>query len=439
MDIIIENANIITMDSEERVLYGSILIEDGIITSIGKNIKGKKKGAYKIIDAEGAFLLPGFIQTHIHTGQTLFRGMADNLELLEWLSDYIWPLEKAHNKNSVYASACLSVLEMISSGTTTFLDIGLVKNVESIFKAVIEGGIRGIICKMLMDKSDSNKIPGEDISESIDEIKYLFSKYHNLENGRVMLGVGPRFALSLNEESLLRSADIAKELGLIITTHSSENIREVMAVKDRFGSSNIEYLNRCGVLGKKSIIAHCIWLEKKDYDILKETGTSVAHCPSANLKLSSGFARIPEMLEFGINITLGADGAPCNNNLSILNEMRLAALIHKPRVGPKKMDAKTVLKMATIYGAKALGLDNIIGSIEIGKRADIVIINNHRPHINPIENPYSAIVYSSNESDIRCVIVDGNIIYKDGRHFFWDEEEVVKRALEEKRDLLKRL
>lgn len=439
MDLIIENAYIITMDAEDNTLKGAVLVEDGEIKEIGRRVKAKKEKTYSVIDARGGFLLPGFVQTHIHTGQTLFRSMADDLELLSWLKEYIWPLEAAHNERSVYASARLSILEMIASGTTTFLDIGLVRHTESIIKALSESGIRGIICKMLMEKSDTDKAPGEDIGQSEAEIRYLHKRYHNSENGRIMLGIGPRFALSLGEESLRRSSDLAKELGLIITTHSSENLKEIMEVKERFGDSNISFLNRCGILSKNSVIAHCIWLEKRDFDILKESGASVAHCPSANLKLASGFARVPEMLEYGINVTLGADGAPCNNNLSILNEMRLAALIHKPRCGPKKMDARTVLKMATIYGARALGLDSLIGSIEVGKRADMVIIGNRGAHINPLDDPYSAIVYSSNESDVECVISEGKVVYKDKRHYLWDTEEVVARANEEKKRLLKRL
>ncbi|MGC8928161.1 MAG: amidohydrolase family protein [Myxococcota bacterium] len=427
------------MDSTDTVLNGSILIKDGIIKSIGRINKKGIKSTCEVIDAEGAFVLPGFIQTHIHTGQTLFRGMADDLDLLEWLSKHIWRYEAAHNKESVYASARLSILEMISSGTTTFLDIGLVHNVESIFMALKESGARGVVCKMLMDSKGHPEGLGEDITKSESEIRYLFPEYHRSEGGRLMLGIGPRFALSVSKESLIRASGLAKELGLIITTHSSENIREVMMVKDLFNDSNIAYLYKCGLLNKNSIIAHCIWLERGDYDLLRDTQTSVAHCPSANLKLASGFARIPEMLESGINVTLGADGAPCNNNLNMLTEMRIAALIHKPRVGPKKMDAKSILKMATINGAKALGLDDEIGSIEIGKKADLIVIRNDSPHMNPFDNPYSAIVYSSDRSDVSYVIVDGRIIYRDGWHFQWDRDEVVKRAVEEKKKLLKRL
>ncbi|MCX7943817.1 MAG: amidohydrolase family protein [Deltaproteobacteria bacterium] len=439
MDLIIENASIITMDNNDSITHGSLVIEAGIIKHIGNIPKHLKKHPYMVINAEGNYLLPGFIQTHIHTGQTLFRGMVDDLELLDWLSRYIWPLEMAHNETSVYESARLSILEMISSGTTTFLDIGLVHHTESIIRALYESGIRGIICKMLMDKSESRHVPYESLDVSEAEIRYLFSKYHNLENGRIMIGIGPRFALSLREESLIRSAQLARELGIIITTHSSENIKEITEVRDQYKDSNISLLNKCGILSKNSVIAHCIWLEKKDFDILLESGASVAHCPGSNLKLGSGFAKIPEMLDYGINVTLGADGAPCNNNLSILNEIRLASLIHKPRIGPQKMDAKTVLKMATINGAKALGLEKQIGSIEVGKKADLIIISKKGAHINPIDNPYSAIVYSSNESDIKYVIVSGKIVYKDGIHFFWDSDEIVRRATEEKDKLLKRL
>lgn len=439
MGLIIENANIITMDKDESVLWGSVLVEDGIIKSISKKIGVSKNKTYRIIDAEGSFLLPGFVQTHIHTGQTLFRGMADDVELLDWLSRYIWPLEAAHNERSVYESARLSILEMIVSGTTTFLDIGLLYHTEAIFKALAESGIRGIICKMLMDEDKSNNIPYEDINDSERDIRDLYNKYHGKCDGRMMLGIGPRFALSLKRESLIRSGDLARELNVLLTTHSSENLKEIIAVKNRFGDSNISFLHQCGILGKNSVIAHCVWLEKKDFDILKNTGTSVAHCPSANLKLASGYAKVPEMMDYGINVTLGSDGAPCNNNLSILNEIRLASLIHKPRVGPKKMDAKTILKMATIFGAKALGLDKEIGSIEIGKKADMIIIGNRGVHMNPIDNPYSAIVYSSHESDVWCVICDGEVVYKDGRHYLWDKEEVIKKAIEERKRIIKRL
>lgn len=439
MDLIITNANILTLDDEDRILFGSVLVEDGIIKEIGRVRTDKKKKVYRVLDAEGAFLLPGFVQTHVHTGQTLFRGMADDVELLDWLNKYIWPLEAAHNERSVYESARLSILEMIASGTTTFLDIGLVHNTESILRALSESGARGVICKMLMDGDGIPKGLAQDNSESLSEIRFLKEKYHRGCNGRIMIGVGPRFALSSRERSLVEAAEFARGEGLIITTHSSENIKEVISIRDRFGLSNIAFLNKCGVLGENSVIAHCIWLEPSDLEILKDSGTSVAHCPSANLKLASGFARVPEMLKYGIEVTLGADGAPCNNNLNMFNELRLAALIHKPRTGPVNMNAKTVLRMATIGGARALGLDSEIGSIEIGKRADLIVVNNRGIHTNPVDNIYSTIVYSSMGSDVSCVVVDGNIIYQNGTHYLWDLDEIVRKSNEEKGRLLKRL
>jgi cytosine/adenosine deaminase-related metal-dependent hydrolase len=438
MDLIITNANILTLDDEDRILFGSVLVEDGIIKEVGR-VRTDKKKVYRILDAEGSFLLPGFVQTHIHTGQTLFRGMADDVDLMDWLTKYIWPMEAAHDESSVYESARLSILEMIASGTTTFLDIGLVHNTHSILRALKESGARGIVCKMLMDGDGIPSELAEDNKVSLSEIASLKREYHGSENGRIRIGVGPRFALSSKEGSLIEAAEFAREEELIITTHSSENIREVLSIKDRFGVSNIAFLNRCGVLGENSVIAHCIWLEPSDFELLRDSGTSVAHCPSANLKLASGFARVPEMLRYGIKVTLGADGAPCNNNLNMFNEMRLAALIHKPRTGPLNMDAKTILKMATIGGARALGLESEIGSIEVGKRGDLIVVNSKSPHMSPADNPYSSIVYSSMASDVLCVVVNGEVIYQNGRHYLWDEEEVVRRANEEKRRLLKRL
>lgn len=439
MDLLIKNANIITLDDQDSVVEGSVYVKDGIISAIGRAEKAIKS-VCRVIDAEGGFLLPGFVQTHVHTGQTLFRGMADDADLLTWLSRYIWPLEAAHNSASVYASARLSMLEMLSSGTTTYMDMGLVKNVDLIVKAAEESGMRAVIAKMLMDSGEGlPRSLKESLSASEAEVRGLVKNYHGKGDSRIRIALGPRFALSSKRESLIRASEIARELGIMITTHSSENIKEILAVRDISGRSNIAYLDECGIIGRNSVIAHCIWLQKEDLSILKEKSASVAHCPSANMKLASGFARIPEMMDYGINVSLGADGAPCNNNLSILREMRHSALIHKPRTGPKKMDAKTVLKMATIYGAKALGMEKEIGSIELGKKADLIIINRNSPHLNPVDNPYSAVVYSAQEADINCVIIDGKVVLKDGRHYLWDTEEVVVRAREEKRRLLMRV
>lgn len=439
MDLLIKNANIIALDDQDSIVEGSVYIRDGIISAIGR-VEKAIKSVCKVIDAEGGFLLPGFVQTHVHTGQTLFRGMADDVDLLTWLSRYIWPLEAAHNSSSVYASARLSMLEMLSSGTTTYMDMGLVKNLDFIVKAAEESGMRAVIAKMLMDSGEG--LPSslvESLSVSEAEVRGLVKNYHAKGDNRIRIALGPRFALSSKRESLIRASEIARDLGIMITTHSSENIKEILAVRDISGRSNIAYLDECGIIDRNSVIAHCIWLQKEDFSILKERGASVAHCPSANMKLASGFARIPEMMDYGINVSLGADGAPCNNNLSILREIRHSALIHKPRTGPKKMDAKTVLKMATIYGAKALGMEKEIGSIELGKKADLIIINRNSVHVNPVDNPYSAVVYSAQEADIKCVIIDGRVVLKDGRHYLWDTEEVVVRADEEKRRLLRRV
>lgn len=426
--ILIQNGVIVTMNASREVLHGDILIENNKIKKIGKNLKINER--YHKIDASRAWVLPGFVQTHIHLCQTLFRNQAENLELLEWLRKKIWPLEGGHTKESLRLSAELGLSELLKGGTTTVLDMGTVHHTDVIFESCEQAGIRTFCGKAMMDAGDG--IPPslkEKTEKSLEETLKLIDRWHGKAQGRIQYALAPRFVLSCSEPLLKKIATIGEEKKLLIHTHAAENKKEVQAVKKEKGKSNIHYLNDLGLCGKRSCFAHCIWLEDEEFEILSKTQTTVSHSPSSNLKLGSGIARVPEMLARKINVTLGADGAPCNNNLDMFQEMKLAGLIQKPQTG--ELSCEKIFEMATLNGAKALGLDNKIGSLEEGKLADILIIDKETLHAVPSGEsekgyPYDALVYSTRASDVKTVIIDGKIVMKDRRLMTLSESDILK-------------
>ncbi len=434
MGLLIRDAKfIITMDSARRVLENaSIYVEEGRIVEVGffEELKYAKKDDI-IIDAKNMVITPGFVQTHVHLLQTAFRGLADDLALLDWLKRRIWPLEANIGKDGVYYAALLSSIELLKGGTTSILDFGSVKFEDEIFKAMHKVGIRGASGKILMDHDEgAPEELREDREKALKESESLLKKWHG-KDGRLFYVVTPRFVISCTEECLKEAAEQAREYKVRLQTHASENKNEVKIVKERTGLWNIEYLHKIGITGSDVILAHCIWLTEDEMRLLAETGTHVAHCPSANLKLASGIAKVPELLKLGVNVTLGADGAPCNNNLDVFIEMRLAALIQKARLlDPTVMSASTVLEMATINGAKALGLDKEIGSIEVGKKADMAMISLEAPHVRPFtkyHDPMSAIIYATKSSDVKYTIIDGKIIVDKGKVTTVNEEDILRK------------
>jgi len=434
MGLLIRNARfVVTVDSARRVLEkASIYVEDGRIVEVGffEELKYAKKDDV-IIDASNSIVTPGFIQTHVHLVQTAFRGLADDLSLLDWLKLRIWPLEASISKEGVYYAALLSLLELLKGGTTSIINFGSVRYEDEIFKAMYKSGIRGASGKILMDlDEEAPRELIEDTERALSESESLLKKWHG-KDGRLFYMVTPRFVLSCSEECLKAAVEQAREYGVRIQTHASENREEVRLVKERTGLWNVEYLHKIGMTGNNVILVHCIWLTDDEMRLLAETGTHVTHCPSANLKLASGIAKVPELLKLGVNVTLGADGAPCNNNLDVFVEMRHAALIQKARLlDPTVMSASTVLEMATVNGAKALGLEKEVGSIEVGKKADITLISLNHPRIRPFtkyHDPLSTIVYAAQSSDVEYTIINGEIIVEKGKVLTVDEEDTVKK------------
>ncbi len=436
---------IVTADPEERILKNHYIeIEKGRIISIKENDKKYfLRNSDRVFRFDDLVIIPGFVQTHIHLCQTLFRGLADDLELLDWLQLRIFPFENAHNKNSLLASVRLGINELLLSGTTTLLDMGTLRHQEVIFEELQHSGIRAIAGKCLIDSNDLFPEFKSDTKSELNEIYQLAASYHNISEGKLKYGFAPRFVLSCSEELLKESFEMKKDFtGSLYHTHSSENKDEIAEVKRRHKKGNIEYFNSIGVIDDHAVLAHCIHVSAGETGLLKKHKVRVAHCPSSNLKLGSGIANIPEYLKKGISVSLGADGAPCNNNLSIFNEMRLAALIQKPIHGSTVMDAKTVFKLATIEGAKALHLQDEVGSIETGKKADLVLIDlNTNIHSVPDtdESIYSDIVYSSSADSVHSVMVEGEWKVLNKNSLLYDQKELNQTSKYELKKLLQRI
>jgi 5-methylthioadenosine/S-adenosylhomocysteine deaminase len=348
-------------------------------------------------------------------------------------------MEAAHTTASVRASAQLGIAELIKGGTTCALTMETVRHTEEILRVVEETGFRATVGKCMMDKGDD--VPSElqeNTRASIDESLALIEKWHGQANGRIRCCFAPRFAISCTRELLAEVSQLAKKHGVMIHTHASENKSECEIVERETGKRNVAYLDSLGISGAHVVLAHCIHLATEEMEILAHAKTNVAHCPSSNLKLGSGLARVAEMLARKIPVSLGADGAACNNRLDMFTEMRTAALLQKLAHGPEVLPAGQVLRMATIDGARAMGLDQKIGSIETGKRADVIVVNLDQLHSSPGHDVVSTLVYSAGASDVRTTIIDGHIVMRDGELTTLDESGVIQDAKREANALAER-
>ncbi|KRE39976.1 5'-deoxyadenosine deaminase [Paenibacillus sp. Soil522] len=438
--ILIRNAVVMTMNNQDHIFTGDVFIDGNRISQMGERLE--IQAADRIIEAGGKVLLPGFVQTHIHLCQTLFRGRADDLSLIEWLKEKIWPLEAAHSEDSVYYSAMLGIGELIRSGTTTILDMETVHYTHSAFQAIKESGIRALSGKVMMDHGTEVPVAlQENTQKSLQDSVDLLEKWHGAENGRIQYAFCPRFVVSCTEELLVGVRDLSAEYGVMVHTHASENLGEIAMVEAERGMRNVVYLDHIGLAKPNLILAHSIWLDDEEKRIIRDRGVKVTHCPGSNMKLASGIAEIPLLLEQGIDIGIGADGAPCNNNLDMFQEMRLTAYMQKVKHGPTIMNAKTVLRMATMGGAKVLGLEEEIGSIEIGKLADLQLLDLEDFHVYPSFDAdwYSRVVYAATRGDVDTVLIDGQIVMENKLVRTVDKKVVLKEADRSLRKLIERL
>src|SRR5215210_6492176 len=424
--VLIRGGAVVTMDAAQRVFAGDVLVRGARVEAVGDL---STASADVTIDARGCAVLPGFVQTHVHLCQTLFRGAADDLQLLDWLKRRVWPMEAAHDADSLRASARLGVAEMMRGGTTCALTMETVRHTEEVFRVVEESGFRATVGKCMMDKGD--EVPAglrEEAEDSVRESLALLEKWHGRADGRVRYCFAPRFAVSCTRELLERVAALARERGVMVHTHASENLGEIALVERETGMRNVVYLDSLGVSGPHVLLAHCVHLDGDEVGLLAASGTHVAHCPSSNMKLGSGVAPVSEMLARGVSVSLGADGAPCNNRLDMFTEMRAAALLQKVSRGADALPAARVLRMATAGGARALGLEAEVGSLEAGKRADITVLELGRLHTTPRPEVVSTIVYAAEARDVRDVLIDGRLVLRNGELQTLDEREVIAEA-----------
>ena len=413
-ELILRGGTILTIDPQHRVVAGDVASVDGVLVHVGGDYTPETRD-YQIIDCTGCIVMPGLVQAHVHTCQTLARGRADDMELLDWLRDVIWPYEGKLDAAAATASGELACAELLLGGTTAILDMGTVQHTDHIFAAAERSGIRATIGKAMMD-ADDPQIPAglrESTHGSLDASAKLIQRWHGAADNRLRYAYAPRFVLSCTDELLREVGVQAKAKSVRIHTHASENLGEVALVRERFGKDNIVVLDELGVLGDRTCIAHCVHLSADEKRLLAARGAHVCHCPSSNLKLASGICPVPELIAAGVAVAIGADGAPCNNNLDGFLELRLAALLHKHRFGPRALPAPEVVRMATMGGAAALGLADSIGSLEVGKRADVIAVDITALHAVPTGSPWSAIAYAAQACDVRHVTVDGKVVVRD--------------------------
>jgi cytosine/adenosine deaminase-related metal-dependent hydrolase len=434
--LLIRDALIVTMNDALDIIEGSVLVRGGRIAAVGE--VGDEKAA-TVLSAAGRYLLPGFVQTHVHLCQTLFRGLADDMPLLEWLKTRVWPLEAAHNGDTLRAATRLAASELLRTGTTCVLTMETVHGTDVVFEELERIGLRATVGKCLMDSDpEAPARLRERTRTAVREADALRRRWHGAANGRLRAAFAPRFAVSCSRELLESVGALSRETHTLVHTHAAESRDEIRLVYERAGMDNVEYLATTGLASYRLCAAHCVHVDDRAQRVLCDHRVHVLHCPGSNLKLGSGIAPVPEMRAKGINVSLGADGAACNNRLDMFDEMRLAATLQAMRLHPGALPARDVVWMATRGGAQALGLDDEIGSIEPGKRADLILVERDSPHLVPGPDPYSTLVYSGRGTDVSATIVDGELLVRDGRLTREDPEAVAAEARRRSAELLTR-
>ena len=418
--ILIKNAFILSPNTNFEGKQ-SLLIKDDVISEIAPQID--ESDVDKIIDATGKILLPGLINTHTHLSMTLFRGLADDLSLDSWLNDHIWPMEANLNGDYCYIGALLGAVELIKSGTTTFSDMYFY--MEDVARAVDEAGIRAVLSYGMIDFGDEEKRKNE-----IRENLTLFENCNGMADGRIKVFFGPHSPYTASEELLIKVRELADKYGMGIHIHVSETQKEINDVSEEKGLRPFEYLDKIGLLGPDVVAAHSVWLSDEEIEIIRKNDVKVSHNPCSNMKLASGIAPISKLLENDICVSIGTDGASSNNNLDLIEELKTASLLQKvSTLDPKVLNSDEAIAMGTIKGAEALGLDSEIGSIEVGKKADIILIDTNSANMVPDSSSLSSnIIYSANGSNVDTTICNGKVLMENKKLTVLDEDEIYVKA-----------
>jgi cytosine/adenosine deaminase-related metal-dependent hydrolase len=433
---LIEQGTLIAMDPARTVAPRDVLVRDGRIVWLGPHGKAPRAARGVVrerLDARDACVLPGFVQAHVHLCQVLFRGLADDRPLLSWLKERIWPLEAHHDEASLSTSAELGVAELLRSGTTAILDMGTTHHHDAVFEVLEKRGLRAVSGKAMMDVGEGTpRKLRESTRASLQESDALRERWHGKARGRLRYAYAPRFILSCSPRLLRGVAERSAAHDVLMHTHVAEHKEERRVVAKLLGKSDLAALEECGVAGPRCVMAHGVQLTRAEMRHSAQLGTRFVHCPSANLKLASGIADVVAMRKSGLTVGIGCDGAPCNNRLDGVSELRLASLLAKG----KRFDATAlapleVLELATIAGARCLGWDDEIGSIEVGKRADVTVIALTGLHHAPQLDVLSSLVYASSAADVRHVLVDGVVRVQRGELLGIDVPRLTRKAREQ--------
>jgi 5-methylthioadenosine/S-adenosylhomocysteine deaminase len=446
LNLLIHSGTIITMREGEIIHDGAIAIEDGTIIDVGKTRQMRRKygRGYERINAKGRVVIPGLINTHQHAAMSLLRGYADDLPLQEWLEKWIWPIERLMTAEDIYVGSLLTAVESIIGGTTTVNTMYHYMPEKNEAKALADAGIRGVIGHVCFSwRKDEDRKALEDLAKN----------WHNKAGGLIRVSVDPHAPYTVEPEYMKELKTLRDELNrkygsegapVIWHIHVAETSDEADKIRKAFNvdvkDGVMEYLDSLGVLDKRVVAAHCVALTDKDVAVMKARDVKVSHNPISNLKLASGVSPVPKMLENGVTVSLGTD-SPCSNNAADMFEViKVAALLHKGvNKNPTLMSARQILKMATLDGARALCWENEIGSIEVGKRADLAIINFEKPHLCPLYNEVSHLVYAAKSADVETVLVNGKIVMENRRLTTLNVEHVMEMVKKAKNRLFERL
>jgi 5-methylthioadenosine/S-adenosylhomocysteine deaminase len=409
-DILVTNGTVLTLGADlTEIINGAIAINQDTITAVGPANEFGDWHISQVIDARGGIIMPGLINSHTHAAMTCFRGLADDLQLMTWLNDHIFPAEAKLDDQKVYAGTLLACAEMIMSGTTCFCDMYLFE--DAVARAAKKAGVRAVVGEVLYDFNSPNYGP---IENGFKYTQKLIDTWQN--DPLVTIAVEPHSTYLCAPQLLKKAFKLTQSFNLPLVIHLAESKSENNQIKERYSRTPVEHLAELGVLAPNVLACHCVELTDNDIALLRRFDVKVAHNAESNMKLASGVAPIPRLINEEICVGMGTDGCASNNDLDLFLEMDSVAKLHKAKtLDPTVMDALTVLKMATINGARALGLDRAIGSLEIGKKADLIIIDTNKPHLTPMYNPVSHLVYAVMGSDVTTSIINGNVVMEDGQ------------------------
>src|SRR5262245_13827143 len=444
---LIHGGTLVCMDAARHVLKGDLLVVDGRIAALGAGVPDALRAlpggrAPESFEAHGALVLPGFVHAHLHLCQTLFRGLAEQSDLLTWLRESIWPLEAAHTEASLAASVRLGALELIAGGVTCVNDMGTVHHADVLCETLAATGLRGLAGPALMDQGE--RVPArllQGAERALDRALALARDVQRQSEGRLRVSLAPRFILSCSERLWRDVTDASRERGLLVHTHLAESPTEGGEVKDAVGSHAAPYFAAHGVLSPRFVGAHGVWLDDVELQLMRTADAALVHCPGSNLKLGSGVADVRAWRRAGVRCGLGSDGAACNNRLDTFAEMGLAAGLARVKHRDDPLAVRDVVALATCDGANALGLSAEVGSLEPGKRADIAVVDVSQAHHAPFaeRDPYTTLAHAARADDARLTMVDGHVLYANGNHKTLDPERAIADARRESQALLMRM